>query len=134
MPRERSVLDKLEKMSFRLIDYYSNTLELYHYPFSRDNYDEETAVYERIYDKQQCNKFKGVLFSIQNDSLSDINNSEMNDITSLHKLYTKYDIGFAIGDRISEGRIKEDNFCYEILEIDASLGSITMILRGLIWN
>ncbi|WP_024653014.1 DUF1506 family protein [Borrelia persica] len=131
MQRNNNVRTKFTQMALSVISYFEDKKPLRLYQ-KRYEYNEETASYETVIDRENFKEFTGVLFSINPDSLVTMNESDLSDITCLYKLYTSAQLDFAISDKISEGDL--DNFHFEIVSIDGSVGYLTLILKGVGMN
>ncbi|ACH94059.1 uncharacterized conserved protein (plasmid) [Borrelia duttonii Ly] len=121
------VRTKFAQMAESVISYFEDKKPLRLYK-KRYEYNEDTASIDAIIDKDNFQEFTGVLFSINPDSIVSINESNLGDMTCLYTLYTSAQLDFEISDRISEGDL--DNFHFEIISIDGSVGYLTLTLKG----
>ncbi|WP_245580759.1 DUF1506 family protein [Borrelia coriaceae] len=128
MTHNNSIRTRLASLASRVISYFENeeTLKLYKGSYS---YSEDLSDYQLTYDKNNFEQFTGVFFSIESDELTNLYDSNLYDIKSLHKLYTTSNLEFELKDRISDS-----NMFYEIVSIDSSIGYLTIILKVIEWK
>ncbi|AHH11527.1 Putative cytosolic protein (plasmid) [Borrelia coriaceae ATCC 43381] len=128
MTHNNSIRTRLASLASRVISYFENeeTLKLYKGSYS---YSEDLSDYQLTYDKNNFEQFKGVFFSIVSDELTNLSDTNLYDIKSLHKLYTTSNLEFELKDRISDS-----NMFYEIVSIDSSIGYLTIILKVIEWK
>ncbi|AHH11668.1 Putative cytosolic protein (plasmid) [Borrelia coriaceae ATCC 43381] len=128
MIHKNNVRSRLAGSASRIISYFKNeeTLKLYKGTYA---YLEDLSDYQLTYDKDKFQEFTGVFFSIESDELTNLYDSNLYDIKSLHKLYTTSNLEFELKDRISDS-----NMFYEIVSIDSSIGYLTIILKVIEWK
>lgn len=96
-------------------------------------YNSDDFSFHNAFDINNYSEFRAVLFSIEPDSVKDIQLAPYGDIGSLHKLYTTEPLHFECHDLVAEGDPK-DGFFFEILSVDGSINYQTLILKGRSWT
>lgn len=125
---------RLRRTAFRVARHFRNDDNLRWYQATY-TYIDDIASNEPSYDKNNFIEFVGTLYSTTPDNLSNIQNSNLYDVASFHKVITADMLEFKIHDRISEGILQnKPKNCYVIVQIDSFIGYTILFLQEMTWD